>query len=130
VAALILGYFVLTTATLLYGGLFYIALIGFREAIPGVSQGPLDFIRHVILVSGLLPWLLTATWVTTLHSGGDVPKGLGLIVLSICVHYVVAAVSAHDDVAYPWFQGVEILFAAYSVRWMIRAVRKSPSNAS
>jgi hypothetical protein len=127
-AALILGYFILTAATLLYAGLVYIAAIGFNEPVPGVTQGPLDFVRHVILIPGFFPWLLTATWVVSLHLGGSVPRGLGFILLSIFIHYVVFAVSAHSDVAYPWFQGIEFVIATYCVASMIRNARTVPSS--
>lgn len=130
VAALILGYFLFTAATSLYAAIFYIALIGFRETIPGVPAGPIDFIRHVILIPGFFPWLLTATWVIALHLGGSVPRGLGFILLSIFIHYTVFAVSAHSDVAYPWFQGIEIVVAVYGMVSMIRGASKLPSNAA
>jgi hypothetical protein len=129
VAALIVGYFLFTAATLLYAAIFYIALIGFREPIPGIPVGPIDLIRHVILIPGFFPWLLTATWVVALHLGGSVARGLGFILVSILIHYVVFAVSAHSDVAYPWFQGIEIVFTAYGMASMIRAASKMPSNA-
>lgn len=125
VAALVLGYCVLAAATLLYGFVVYIAAIGFKDATPGVSRGPLDLIRHVVLVPGLLPWLVTATWVATLHLGARVLRGLGFIVVAILIHYAVFAISAHDDSVYPWAQCVEILFAAYCLLSMIRRVTKT-----
>lgn len=118
--ALVLGYFVLTAATLLYGILVYIAAVGFKESIPGVSKGPLDFVRHVVLIPGFFPWLVTATWVATLHFGGRFPRGLGLVVATILIHYAVFAISAHDDTAYIWAQCIEILFAGYCLQSMIR----------
>lgn len=124
-ATLALGYFIFAAATLLYSGVVYIAAIGFREPVPGLASGPSDFVRHVILVPGFFPWLITAIWLATLHFGGKVPRGLGLILLSIVVHYVVFAYSAHDDVGYRWAQGVEILFAFYALGSLIRATAGS-----
>lgn len=123
IGALVLGHFVLTVATLLYGVLVYIAAIGFKEPIPGVSHGALGFIRHVILVPGLFPWLLTATWVGTLHFGGSVLRGLGFIAAAILIHYTVVAISAHDDTAYRWAQCVEFLFVGYCAMSMMRVAK-------
>jgi hypothetical protein len=129
-AALILGYAVLISATLLYAAIVYIATISFRQAPPDLPTGAVEFIRHVVLIPGLIPWCITAAWVATLHFGGDVPKGLGIIVVSIFIHYVVFAYSAHDDVGYRWVQSLEILFAAYCVRSMIRRVKTHSFKAA
>lgn len=107
----------------------YIAAIGFKEPIPGVSQGPPSFIRHVVLVPGFFPWLITATWVGTLHFGGRFPRGLGFIAAAILVHYAVFAISAHDDTVYPWAQCVEVLFAGYCLQSMIRRVARPGPEA-
>jgi hypothetical protein len=128
--ALVLGYFVLAMATVLYGALVYVAVMQFKQPIPGVSRGPLEVMRHVVLIPGLLPWLIAATWALTLHFGGSIARGLVLIPLSIVVHYFVFAVSAHSDNGYPWFQGAEFLFAAYCVVSMVRSVGKSSSSMS
>jgi hypothetical protein len=125
IAPLVFGYFVFAAATLLYSGVVYIAAIGFREPVPGLASGPLDFVRHVILVPGFFPWLITAIWLATLHFRGNVPRGLGLIFLSIVVHYVVFAYSAHDDVGYRWAQGIEILFAFCALRSLLRTTAES-----
>jgi hypothetical protein len=122
--ALVLGYFFLTAATLLFGLLIYIGVIGFEEPIPRVSHGPLFFIRHVVLVPGFFPWLITATWVATLHFGGRVLRGIGFIGVSIVIHYVVFATSAHSDVVYPWAQCIEVLFSGYCLQSMIRRVAR------
>lgn len=127
IGALVFGYSVLAAATVLYGSLVYIAAIGFKESIPGVSQGPLDFIRHVILVPGLFPWLLTATWVGTLHFDGRVMRGLGFVTMAVLIHYAVFAISAHDDTRYLWAQGIEILFVGYCSLSLIRRVAKRPA---
>lgn len=125
VATLVLGYFILTAATLLFGVLVYVAEVGFREPIPGVSEGPLSFIRHVALVPGFLPWMIAATtWVATLHFGGRALKGLGFIAVAIPIHYTVVAISAHSDAVYPWAQSIEALFAAYCLQAMIRPIAR------
>lgn len=130
-AGLAFGYLILTAATLLYASIVYVAAIALRqtESEPP-DAGPAAFVRHVILIPGFFPWLITVVWVITLHSGASVLKGLGLIVLAVFVHYVVFAISAHSDKAYPWFQGVEVLVAVYGVASMIRGARRLHSQAA
>ncbi len=123
-APFILGYIILLLATLLYGSLVFLSAVGFREPIPGVSTGPWEFVRHVIFTPGFFPWLTTASWVAALHFGGSVPKGIGFIGLAIIVHYIVFAISAHDDRLYPWIQGVEAAIAGYFLWSMIRLIPK------
>ena len=130
VAALILGHFVLICATAVYLFGFYIAQLSVHDVIPGAPSGPIAFFHHVVLIPGLCPWLLTATWVLTLHLGGTVPKGLGLIVLSIFIHFWIFAASAHSDMAYPWFQGFEFAFTAYCVKSLITDISKPTSIAA
>jgi hypothetical protein len=129
-APFILGYFILLSATLLYGSLVFLSAVGFREPIPGVSTGPWEFVRHVIFIPGFFPWLTTASWVATLHFGGSVPKGVGFICLAIMVHYIVFAISAHDDRLYPWVQGVEAALAGYFLWSMNRSIAKPTDRAA
>jgi hypothetical protein len=104
----------------------YLASLDFRpnQGVPQPSNlwdWSTSVIRHVVLVPGLLPLIVVVVWLWRATSWRAFAIGAALAGAMLVYHYVLFAVSAHSDSAYPWFQAGELLIFAFALRLMLRS---------
>jgi len=105
-----------TVLALLFVALFIaVAYLAFHSASPGEtwqSLGVVAFVRHVILVSGLLPLLVVCTSLVVGNTPKHIAYAVALSPLLLIVHAVVFAFSAHPDGFSYWaVQAIEAFIA-------------------
>lgn len=79
-----------------------------RNRVVGVLQNSELFIRHVLLVAGILPLIVALIWVMRFHSVKQFVAGGLVVALLVILHFWVFSVSAHSDAGYVWVQLVEV----------------------
>jgi hypothetical protein len=105
----------------IFAGLAYVASLDFRDYRP---SGFLDIARHGLLVPGLLP--LAVACVAIFVDRVSVTARCSLVGAVVVLHFVVVAISAHEERPYWIAQFAEAIFcvAAISHLW-----RSSSSTA-
>ena len=130
VVLILLRGLILLAGVSVFIGLVFVTSLDFRTTESIQAAGLVGLIRHVVLVPGLIPLSITAVWAVYARDGEVAAKGLGLIALSIVIHYVVVAFSAHDDRGYRWVQLVECAFGVFAIRQIIRITNRSKTVGS
>lgn len=94
---------VLGGLTLIYGFICWIAYTGAN------SNGVTDFVRHVVLIPGLVPYVLSVS-LLVLPGPRSIWIQIGVVLVTLCLHFVVFAISAHSDGLIYWvIQSIELL---------------------
>jgi hypothetical protein len=114
----------ITLCTGVYLAIVYLASWEFRGRDPATLPSGLNLIssitRHVVLIPGLLPLVAVIVWAKRARSWQTFIVGAGLVVCVLIYHYVLFAVSAHSDAAYPWFQAGEFILSWFVLRYLLR----------
>jgi hypothetical protein len=114
IALRIFGLIIFCAGLLLYGlmaWIFYIEVT--RINYTGWPEFVLSFLQYAVFAPGLVPLIIGLRFLLLFRSPNEFAKGIVIFIpLFIVVHYIVAAVSAHDS-GWPYigFQLVEILLA-------------------
>jgi hypothetical protein len=103
----------------------YLASLDFRSnqgtSVPGGGWGwAAKIARHVVLVPGVLPLIVAIVWAWNARSPRTFGIGAAVVLGMLAYHYVLFAVSAHSDSAYPWFQTMEVVLFWFAIRFLLR----------
>ncbi len=103
----------------------YLASLDFRGGHGAILPGGVfdltsSVVRHVVLIPGLVPLVAVIVWARRARSWQVFVVGGALVVCVLAYHYILFAVSAHSDAAYPWFQAVEFLLLWFVLRYLRR----------
>ncbi len=114
--------------TAVYVSFSYLASINFRpNQSASLPSGILDWTtsvgRHVVLVTGALPLIVVVTWAWRVNSWRAFVLGAAIVVGMLAFHYVLFAVSAHSDLAYPWFQAAEFVIFGFAFVGILRSTQ-------
>lgn len=108
--------------TAIYVSIAYLASLDFRGgagAPNGFPAWAMGVLRHVVLIPGALPLAVVIVWVLCARSWHTFLIGAALVICVLLYHYVLFAVSAHSDTAYPWFQLGEFVLLWFVLRWLL-----------
>jgi hypothetical protein len=113
------------TCGIAYIFIAYLASLDYRStqgvALPsGLWAWSTSVIRHVVLVPGLLPLIAVIVWALRVRSWRTFTIGAAIVLVMLVYHYVLFAVSAHSDSAYPWFQIGEVVLLWFALRMLLR----------
>jgi hypothetical protein len=125
VAADAIRWICIALCTVVYLAIVYLASLDFRvgqgTVLPsGVLNWVLSIVRHVVLIPGLLPLIAVIVWLRRARSWQGLVIGAALVACVLFYHYVLFAISAHSDAAYPWFQVGEFVLLWFVLKYLLR----------
>jgi len=121
----ILRWLIICLCTAIYLGIVYLASLDFRGGQRGIPENgalawSIAIVRHVVLIPGLLPLAIVIAWLLCGRARKTVLFGAFFVACALIYHYILFAISAHSDVAYPWFQLGELALTWFALMWLIR----------
>jgi hypothetical protein len=114
----------IVSCTAIYVVFAYLASIDFRpNQRTFLREGAWDWVakiaRHVVLVPGVLPLIVVIVWAWSVRSLRTFGIGAAVVLGMLAYHYILFAVSAHSDSAYPWFQAMEFVLFWFAIRFLL-----------